>query len=72
MPRKSLHVGDKVEWNSSGGRSIGRVAKKVTKTTRIKGHVAKATKENPQYEVRSKKTGKRAIHEAGALKRAAD
>jgi hypothetical protein len=72
MPRKPLHVGDKVEWISSGGRAVGRVEKKITRTTRVAGHVAKATEENPEYQVRSEKSGKRAIHKATALKRRAD
>ena len=38
---KSLRVGDKVEWTSSGGKSVGRVEKRVTKTTRVKGHVVR-------------------------------
>ena len=59
---RNLKRGDRVEWNSSGGKSVGRVEKKVTSTSRIKGHVAKASKDNPQYVVRSDKSGKKAIH----------
>lgn len=68
MPKKVLKVGDKVEWDSSGGHSLGKVTEKVTGTAKIKGHVAKATPENPQYRVKSE-TGGEAIHTVDALKK---
>ena len=66
---KSLKAGDKVEWNSSGGRSVGKVVKKVTGTTRVKTHVAKASPQNPEYLVQSDKSGKQAVHKPGELKK---
>jgi hypothetical protein len=66
---KSFKKGDKVAWDSSGGRITGRVEKKVTGTTRVKGHVAKASKSDPQYLVKSDKSGKKAVHKPGELKR---
>lgn len=66
MP-KTLHKGDKVEWNSSGGHSIGKVVKKVTTTSHVKGHKVAATRDEPQYIVESTKSGKRAAHKAEAL-----
>lgn len=66
---RQLKKGDKVEWDSSGGKSKGKVAKKVTSKTRIKGHVAKATKDNPQYVVQSDKSGRKAVHKPGELKK---
>jgi hypothetical protein len=66
---KSLRKGDKVEWDSSGGKSVGKVERKVTSTTRVKGHVAKASKDNPQYLVRSDKSGKQAIHKPAELRK---
>ena len=67
---KSLNRGDQVEWNSSGGKSVGRVEKHLTSTTRIKGHVAKASPTNPEYLVRSDKSGKKAIHKPTELRKA--
>lgn len=68
--RPSLpHVGDTVRWATSQGETCGTVVRKLTRTTRIQGHAAKASKAEPQYEVLSAKTGKHAIHKAGALKR---
>ncbi len=66
----SLHKGDKVEWDSSGGHSTGKVVKKVTSTTHIKGHKVAATKDDPQYIVESDKSGGRAAHKPEALTKA--
>ena len=69
MIEKSFKAGDKVEWDSAGGHSVGKVIKKLTATARVKGHVAKATPENPEYLVKSESGGE-AIHKPGALKKA--
>lgn len=65
LPRK----GSKVKWNTSQGETHGTVEKVVTSTTKVKGHVAKATKQNPEVMVKSDKSGKRAVHKPGELKR---
>ena len=65
----ALRKGDRVEWETSQGTTSGKVVKKVTKTVTVEGHVAKATKDEPQYLVESDKTGKRAIHHPDALKK---
>ncbi len=64
-----LKKGDKVEWDSSGGHSVGKVVKKVTAPTKIKGHKVAASKDNPEYIVKSDKGGE-AAHKPGALKKA--
>lgn len=69
MAEKALKAGDKVEWDSAGGHSTGKVVKKLTKTTKVKGHAAKATPQDPQYLVKSEKGGE-AIHKPDALKKA--
>jgi hypothetical protein len=63
----SLKAGDKVSWNSPQGEVQGIVEKKVTSATKVKGHVAKATPEDPQYKVKSDKTGAEAVHKPGQL-----
>ena len=68
MP-KSFKPGDKVSWNTSQGETHGTVEKKVTSTERVKGHIAKATKDEPQYKVKSAKSGKEAIHKPDELKK---
>lgn len=64
-----LKPGDKVSWGTSGGETHGTVEKKVTGTTQIKGHTAKATKEDPQFVVKSAKSGKAAVHKPSDLKK---
>ena len=61
--------GDKVEWGSPGGRSTGTVVKKLTAPMDIKGHQVAASKEDPQYLVKSEKGGE-AAHKPGALQKA--
>ncbi|HEV2568033.1 DUF2945 domain-containing protein [Sphingomonas sp.] len=70
MAEKTFKAGDKVEWDSSGGHSVGKVVKKLTSETQIKGHKAAASKDNPEYLVRSDKSGKEAAHKPSALKKA--
>lgn len=69
MAEKTFKKGDQVEWDSSGGHSTGKVTEKVTKDEKIKGHTAKATKDEPQYKVESDKSGKEAIHKPEELKK---
>lgn len=66
---KSLKKGDQVAWNTSQGETTGKVEKKVTSATKIKRHEVKATKDDPQYVVKSDKTGEKAAHKPGALKK---
>ena len=66
---KDLKPGDKVGWDSSGGHSTGKVLKKQTTPTQIKGHKVAASKDDPQFIVRSEKSGKTAAHKASALKK---
>ena len=62
--------GDAVKWGTAGGETRGTVEKVVTSTTRVKGHVAKATKEEPQVLVKSDTSGKEAVHKPEELKKA--
>ena len=64
-----VKVGDRVAWSSSGGRSVGKVVKKQTSTTKIKTHKVAASPENPKWIVESEKSGKRAAHKTSALKK---
>lgn len=64
--------GDRVEWNSSGQKIVGKVEKKLTEPAEIKGHHVAASEENPQYLVKSDKTGKEAAHKAESLKKIED
>ncbi len=62
--------GDHVTWGTSQGETHGTVEKIVTSETKVKGHVAKATKEAPQVLVKSDKSGKEAVHKPDELKNA--
>ena len=64
-----LSTGDKVRWNTTQGQTEGTITAKVTGTAKAGGHVAKASAEDPQYRVKSAKSGKTAIHKAEALKK---
>lgn len=64
----SLKAGDKVSWSSHGGTAKGRVVKKLTSPTDIKGHHVAASEDNPEYLVETE-DGKRAAHKPGALRR---
>ena len=64
-----LKPGDKVKWNTSQGETHGKVEKKQTSETRIKGHKVAASKDDPQYIVKSDKTGAKAAHKPEGLKK---
>jgi hypothetical protein len=66
---KDPKAGDRVGWDSSGGHSVGKVVKKVTKPMTIKGHKVAASPDNPEYLVKSDKGGV-AAHKAKALQKA--
>jgi DUF2945 family protein len=66
---KRLKRGDRVEWNTSQGTTSGKVVRKLTSPTAIKGHEVKASDENPEYLVRSDKTGAEAAHKPDALRK---
>jgi hypothetical protein len=59
--------GDHVTWNSHGNKVEGTVERTITKETEASGRTVKASKDEPQYEVKSDKTGKTAVHKPGAL-----
>ena len=62
-------TGDKVSWKSHGGAAHGKVVKKQTTPTDIKGHHVAASKDNPQFIVETEE-GKRAAHKPDALTKA--
>jgi hypothetical protein len=64
-----IKPGDHVAWNTPQGETQGKVEKALTGTARIKGHVVKASPENPEYLVKSDKTGARAAHKPTGLKK---
>lgn len=59
--------GDKVTWQSHGGTAEGEVLRKVTEDTELAGRTVRASKDEPQYLVRSEKSGGEAVHKPDAL-----
>jgi hypothetical protein len=66
---KNLKKGDKVTWETSQGKTTGTVEKKLTSPTKIKKHKVAASEENPEYLVRSAKSGDKAAHKPESLKK---
>ncbi|MFE9252740.1 DUF2945 domain-containing protein [Streptomyces sp. NPDC007088] len=64
-PRKGEHV----EWKSHGGTAEGTVEKKITSSEEAAGRRVRASEEDPQYEVRSEKSGSKAVHRPEALRK---
>lgn len=66
MPSK-FKVGDFVTWNSEAGKVSGTIVVVHTRDVNYKGHMHRATKEEPQYEIKSSKTDHIAMHKGAAL-----
>ncbi len=59
--------GDHVRWTSHGGTAEGTVEEEITSDTEAAGRTVRASEDDPQYRVRSEKSGKDAVHKPGAL-----
>jgi len=68
MTRK-LKVGDHVTWNSEAGRVRGKIIKVHTRDVNYKGYTHHASRDAPQYEIRSDKTDHVALHKGSALRK---
>ena len=66
---KDLKPGDHVVWDWSQGEVKGTVVKKQTTPMDIKGHHVAASKDNPEYVVKSDKSGKIAAHKPEELRK---
>jgi Hypervirulence associated proteins TUDOR domain len=58
----TFKIGDHVTWNSEAGYVSGRIVKVHTKNVNHKGYVHHASKDDPQYEIKSDKTDHIALH----------
>lgn len=68
MSKDDFRKGDKVTWKSHGGEAEGEVIEKITKDTEAAGRTVRASDDDPQYRVRSEKSGKDAVHKPEALR----
>ena len=66
---ENLHKGDKVRWNSHGGEAVGAVEQKITQDTEVAGRTVRASQDDPQYLVKSDKSGGEAVHKPDALEK---
>jgi Protein of unknown function, DUF488/Hypervirulence associated proteins TUDOR domain len=66
---RAFKVGDHVEWNSEAGRVQGTIKKRITSQIKFKGYTVHASKEEPQYLIKSDKTDHLAMHKGSALKK---
>jgi hypothetical protein len=62
--------GDHVKWSSHGGEAVGVVEQVITSDTEAAGRTVRASKDEPQYLVKSEKSGGEAVHKGSALKKA--
>ena len=69
MATKILRVGDHVSWNSEAGRVSGHIVRVHTRDVDYKGYTHHASKDDPQYEIKSDKTDHVALHKGRALRR---
>lgn len=63
----AFQKGQTVSWNTSQGKTYGKVVSKHTEDLAFKGQTFRASDENPVYVVESEKTGSQAAHHEGAL-----
>lgn len=66
---RSFKVGDRVTWNSEAGHVSGKIIKVHTRDFDYKGYTHHATREDPQYEIKSDKSDHIAAHKGSALKK---
>lgn len=68
MPR-TFAVGDHVAWNSEAGPVRGTIKKIVRSPMKFKGYTVRASKDEPQYLIKSDKTEHLAMHKGSALRK---
>ena len=67
--KHEFKVGDHVEWTSEAGPVRGTIKKKVTSAIKFKTYRVRASKEKPQYLIKSDKTDHLAMHKGSVLKK---
>jgi hypothetical protein len=63
----SFKMGDHVRWNSEAGHVSGKITKIHTSDFNYKGYTHHATKDEPQYEIKSDRSDHIAVHKSSAL-----
>lgn len=65
--KQNFKTGDHVTWNSETGHVSGTIIKIHTTNFNYKGYTHHASKEDPQFEIKSDKTEHIAVHKTSAL-----
>ena len=68
--KQRFKVGERVIWNSEAGRVSGKIVKVHTTDLDYKGYTHHASKDDPQYEIKSDKSDHVALHKGAVLRRA--
>lgn len=66
---KNLSVGDRVSWNTSQGRTRGKIVERKTKDFEFADQHFTASSDEPAFIVESEKSGGRAAHKQSALRK---
>lgn len=61
-----------MRWSSEAGRVRGTIRKKITAAITVKGHTVRASKDEPQYLIKSDTTDPLARHRRSALEKLKD
>jgi hypothetical protein len=69
---RQFKLGDHVSWNSEAGRVRGHITRVVTSNIQFKGYTVHATKDDPQYEIKSDTTDHIAMHKGSVLRKLSD
>ncbi|AXL86968.1 DUF2945 domain-containing protein [Streptomyces sp. CB09001] len=64
-----LKKGDKATWSSHGSRTEGEVERRITERAEAAGRTVDASADDPQYQVRSDRSGRSAVHKPSAPKK---
>jgi hypothetical protein len=70
--KKIFRIGDHVTWNSEAGQVSGTIIKVHTRDVDYKGYTHHASRDEPQYEIKSGKTEHIAMHKGAALRKVND
>ena len=65
--KNKFKVGDHVTWNSEAGHVSGTIIRIHSNDFNYKGYTHHASKEDPQYEIKSDKSDHIAVHKGAAL-----
>ena len=65
--RQKFKIGEHVTWNSEAGHVSGTIIKIHVRDFDYKGYTHHASKEDPQYEIKSDRTDHIAVHKTSAL-----